>query len=140
LKTDLIEVKSFDGEGYKPLVSFGSWRVAVLRYLDELNPANIKSMERHMKTDEVFVLAKGKAMLILGGNGQEVGGLSTYKMNIGEINNVKKGAWHTVIVSHEAHLVIVENDDTCVENSEYFSLTKELKTKIQEFAKDFLVI
>jgi ureidoglycolate hydrolase len=140
LDTDLIEVKNYEGEGYKPLVSFESWRVAVLRYLDELNPSNINSMERHTATDEVFVLTKGKAMLVLGGNRSEVAELSTFKMNIGEINNVKKNAWHTIIVSRDAHLVIIENDDTCKENSEYCSLSNDLQTTTQKIARDFLTL
>lgn len=139
METGLIEVKNYDGDGYKPLVSFGAWRVAVLHYLEELEPSNITSMERHTQTDEVFILIKGKAILVLGGNGPSLTEFSTYIMNIGEVNNVKKNTWHTILVSHDVHLLIVENEDTGQENSEYCELSEDLKKIIQNKARDFLI-
>ena len=138
MDNNLIIVKNFTGEGYKSLVSYGAWRVAILRYSDELEPINLKSVERHTSTDEVFILTGGKVMLILGGNGPEVGELSTFVMKTGEIYNVKKNTWHTVLVSHDAHLVIFENEDTGEENSEHFPLSTALQDTLQELAKQFL--
>lgn len=138
MNNELIEINNFAGEGYRPLASFESWRVAVLRYTEDLAPARINSMERHTATDEVFVLTKGKAVLVLGGNQPEVTGLFTHQMNIGEICNVKKNAWHTILVSRDAHLVIVENDDTCKANSEYCSLPPDLRQVLQKLSQKFL--
>ena len=68
----LLEIHDYEGQGYQPLVDFAGWRVAILRYLDGLHPDRINSMERHTETDEVFVLTKGKATLLMGGNGPQV--------------------------------------------------------------------
>ncbi|NIN64422.1 MAG: hypothetical protein GTO63_06915, partial [Anaerolineae bacterium] len=62
----LLEVYSHKGHGFMPLVRFGGWRVAVLRYLDSLMPENIETMERHEETDEVFVLLEGRCILFIG--------------------------------------------------------------------------
>lgn len=138
MNAELIEIKNYAGEGYRPLVVYESWRVAVLRYTDDLAPDRINSMERHTATDEVFVLTKGKAMLVLGGNQPKVAGLSTHKMNIGEICNIKKNAWHTILVSRDAHLVIIENNDTGKGNSEYCSLSGDLLRDLQRTSQNFL--
>jgi mannose-6-phosphate isomerase-like protein (cupin superfamily) len=62
----LLQVTEYTGEGYQPLVDYGSWRVAILRYIDELLPQNITNMQRHDETDEVFVLLSGRCILFLG--------------------------------------------------------------------------
>ena len=63
----LLEIQDYDGAGFKPLIFFGSWRVAILRYLDDLQPDQIDSMERHTETDEVFVLLRGRGTFNFGG-------------------------------------------------------------------------
>ena len=51
-----IEITEFQKEGYKPLVDYEAWRVAVLKFCDDLKPENIKTMQKHMETDEVLSL------------------------------------------------------------------------------------
>lgn len=138
METELFEVKQFSGEGFKPLVSFESWRVAVLRYMDKLHPDKLVEMERHTATDEVFILTRGKAMLVLGGNQPGVGKILPVAMNTGEIYNVKQNTWHTIILSQEAHIIIVENADTARENSEFVSLSTEVVRSVRSLARDFL--
>ncbi len=119
----LLEIRWHEGEGYKPLVDYGSWRVAILCFENGLLRGQQSSMERHMETDEVFVLTQGEGTIILGGNAGEIGALAIQRMEIGKIYNVKCGAWHTLALSRDASLVIVENRDTTDENSEYADLT-----------------
>jgi hypothetical protein len=131
----LLEIQDYDGAGFKPLIFFGSWRVAMLRYLDELQPDRINSMERHMETDEVFVLLCGRGTLILGGNGIKCKGALSQTMEIGRIYNVKRFAWHTVLLSSDASVLLVENHDTDEHNSEYDNLSAEQKNQIMEIAR-----
>jgi ureidoglycolate hydrolase len=138
LDTNLIDIQKYDGEGYMSLVSYGTWRVAVLKYLDELQPDKIKTMERHLSTDEVFVLVKGKAQMVLGGNEANIGELSYYPLAIGEINNIKQNTWHTIILSKDAHLIIIENDDTGIANSQYCQIPTSLQQLVCDSATEFL--
>jgi hypothetical protein len=126
----LLEIRSYEGEGYKALVDHGSWRVAILRFENGLLPGQQSSMERHMETDEVFVLTKGEGTLVLGGNGNEVGTLALQQMEMGKIYNIKRCAWHTVSLSRDASVVIMENRDTTDRNSEYTNLTAEQRETI----------
>ncbi len=129
---DVLEIRSHEGEGYKPLVDFGSWRVAILRCENGLLRGQQSSMERHLETDEVFVLLQGTGALILGGNGREVGPLQVYAMEMGKLYNVRKNGWHTVSLSRDASVLIVENQDTVCENSEYAAITEEQRQWIAE--------
>jgi enterochelin esterase-like enzyme len=130
----LLETRDYDGEGYQPLIDYASWRVAILRFLDGLQPDRQTTMERHTETDEVFILTKGKGMLIMGGNGIEIDGIYPHLMQIGRINNVKRNAWHTVLLSRDASVVLVENRDTDRHNSEYADLSVEHRRLISEIA------
>ena len=119
----LLEIRDHQGEGYMPLVDFGSWRVAILRPEGSRRPGPGPSMERHLETDEVFVLTRGEGTIIIGGNGAEPGDLAAQGMEIGKIYNVRKRVWHSVSLSPDAAVVIVENRDTVRENSEYAEIS-----------------
>lgn len=57
------------------LKNFESWRVAVLKFCDDLIPANIVSLQKHMLTDEVFVLISGTCALYSAGIGEIPGAI-----------------------------------------------------------------
>ncbi len=118
-----LEIRDYKGAGFKPLVYFGAWRVAMLR--SEANPRaeTIKTMERHNDTDEVFVLMEGKAILLIGGDRQRLDGVFPQHMQAGKIYNVRRGVWHAVVLSPDASILIVENRDTSADNSQYLELT-----------------
>jgi ureidoglycolate hydrolase len=131
----LLEIRHYHGDGYKPLVDFGEWRVAILRFVDGLQPDRIDSMERHTETDEVFVLLRGRGVLIIGGNGAQVDRILPQVMEPGEIYNVKQNAWHTILLTSDASVLLVENNDTGEHNSEYAGLSAEQRRSIQETAQ-----
>lgn len=112
-----IEITEFQPSGYKPLVDYESWRVAVLKFCDDLLIENVKTMQKHLYTDEVFILTNGSCTLFLGGDGEHPGKLSAVHMEPGKMYNIKKGVWHNHIMDEEGCVVIVENRDTCDDNS-----------------------
>ena len=63
-----------------------------------------------MLTDEVFVLLEGQAVLYVEDQ--------KYSMEIGTLYNVKQGTWHHIVVSEDATVMVVENSNTCAENTE----------------------
>jgi mannose-6-phosphate isomerase-like protein (cupin superfamily) len=132
----MLEIRDFQGEGYEALIDYGEWRVAMLRYLEALQPDRIDSMERHTQTDEVFVLLKGQGVLILGGYGAQVEGIYSQPMEPGKLYNVKCNTWHTLLLSREATMLIIENKDTGAHNSEYTQLSAEQRGSILKKAQD----
>jgi ureidoglycolate hydrolase len=133
-----LQISEYVGEGYKPLVDYAGWRVALLRYIDELQPDKIDSMERHVETDEVFVLLYGQGVLLVGGNESRVNGIHPQVMEHGKLYNVKRNAWHSILLSRDASVLIVENRDTDRSNSEYANLTSEQRHSILAIAGQFL--
>lgn len=135
MNESLLEIRSYEGPGYQPLIDFNDWRVAILRYLDELQPERIDSMERHLETDEVFVLLHGRGTLLLGGNGPTLDGVQPQPMEPGKLYNVKRNAWHGVLLTRDASVLLVENRNTCRENSEYAPLSDSHRGTILELAR-----
>ena len=111
-----LEIFDYNGPGYDPTMHFGAWRVAFLNYGERFERENFTQMERHLQTDEVFVLLSGRATLVVGEQKQE------YDMEPCKIYNVKQGVWHQILCSKDAKVLIVENHDTTTENSEYMDI------------------
>jgi len=133
----VLEIRDYDGAGYQPLVDYGEWRVAILNWLDNVRPDLNNVMERHTQTDEIFVLTRGKGVLLMGGNGPQADGVHPQAMEIGKIYNVKCNAWHAILLSREASVLLVENKDTGDHNSEYCKLSAELHRKLMEIAQSY---
>ena len=117
MKKEYIDVTAYAGEGYKPMIDFEAWRVAILRYCEELEIQNLKTMQKHNKTDEVFVLLSGNCALFTGGNGEVIDEIDAIAMEPLQLYNVKKGTWHTHTLDKDATVLIVENRDTSDLNS-----------------------
>ena len=130
-----LDIQTYTKEGYKPLIDFNSWRVAFLNYIDEIDPDNISYLEKHLETDEVFVLLKGEGILFIGPGNEKDPEITAHIMEPYKLYNVKKGAWHNIILTKDATILLVENKDTGRENSSYYDLTIAQKAFIQETAE-----
>lgn len=132
---NLLQVREYGGEGFQSLVEFNGWRVAILNYLDDIHPEHNDTLERHTETDEVFVLTRGKGILIIGGNGPGVETLIPQVMKTGKIYNVRCNTWHTILLSREASVLLVEERDTGIRNSEYLHISREQQGMIVRTAQ-----
>jgi ureidoglycolate hydrolase len=130
----LLEIFEFNGIGYRPLIDFGTWRVAMLRYIDELIPDRIERVERHKETDEVFVLLAGQAILFIGQESDTPETLHSLVMQPLKQYNVKRDAWHVAVLSHDASILLIENRDTGITNTDYAFLNQQLRRQIIETA------
>jgi ureidoglycolate hydrolase len=124
MKKEYIDITAYTGEGYKPMIDFESWRVAILRYCEELEVQNLKTMQKHDETDEVFVLLGGNCTLFVGGRGDTIDEIDAVAMEPFQLYNVKQGTWHTHTLDLEGTVLIVENQDTSKLNSPTESLTE----------------
>jgi hypothetical protein len=131
----LLRVAEYRAEGYAPIVDFANWRVAVLNYIDELEPDRIDSMQRHDETDEVFVLLRGRCILFLGEGKDRLGAIRAADMEPLKAYNVKRGAWHTHALDREGSVLIVENRDTSDANSPKIALDAAQRGEIAELAR-----
>lgn len=129
----LIEVHEYHGEGYKPLMAFEAWRVAVLNYTAELLPGHLDKMQRHNLTDEVFVLLQGRCILFLGEGQSGVEHIHAVDLQPGKVYNVRKGCWHSHTLTPGSMVLIVENDNTSQANSTMAALTPAQTAELAAF-------
>ncbi len=108
-----LEIYEYTGEGYERTMHYDQWRVALANFGESFDREKFCKIERHMLTDEVFVLLMGKATLIIGEDLKQV------EMEPGKIYNVKAAVWHACWMSEDAKILIVENHNTSKDNTEY---------------------
>ncbi len=130
-----LEIIEYTGEGFKPCVDFGEWRVAILRYIPELEVENIHYLERHNETDEVFILLEGHCILLIGEGDEFINNIRAVEMVPKKLYNVKKGTYHNHTLSKDAIVLIVENRDTGSQNSDRIPLPAELQKQILSLTK-----
>lgn len=130
-----IETLRYDEKGYKSLVFFENWRVALMNDGPKTTLEGLSYFQKHDETDEVFVLLEGRCVLLMAGFGENPGEISAVDMEPGSMYNVKKGAWHTHYFAPNTKVVIVENADTVPENSPISNITDEQRKIIAELCK-----
>ena len=111
-----VDIYDYKDENYMTVMHYDKWRVAYLNHGDRFEEKNFYRMERHMQTDEVFVLLEGEATLIIGEE------MNKIEMELHKVYNVQKGVWHHIFTKEGTRVLIIENEDTGCENSEYMSI------------------
>ena len=104
----MIEQYSFSGEDFKVLMQYEGWKIGFIRYSERFSA--FKQLERHLETDEAFVLLSGDAILFTETE-QKV-------MKRNTVYNIPKGEWHHITVSEDATVMVVENSNTSKDNTE----------------------
>lgn len=104
------QIKIFEhfSEGFKVAAEYGEWKVGMLHYNERFS--RLGEMERHLLTDEVFVLVSGRATLYTDSEAVE--------MEQGSVYTVPAAVWHHIVVSEDASVIVVENRNTSIENTE----------------------
>ena len=108
-----MEKYLYDGEDFKAVLTTTNWKIGLLRFSERFSKPCV--LERHLKTDEAFVLLNGSADLYIKGEDEKV---QIIPMESGIIYNVPKGEWHHIVVSEDALVMVVEDSDTSKENTE----------------------
>lgn len=126
---NLLDVLSFEGIGYQPLIHCRDFRVAMLNYHPELEIPNITNFQQHSLTDEAFILLKGNCTLFLAED-ESLEHIHGVALTPGKVFNVKQGTYHTHTLSKDASVLIVEADDTCDDNSPQIWVDDAIRARI----------
>lgn len=120
----LIETFSTTEEGYHPFLIREGWQVAQLNYIEDQHIKNIDKIEVHRNTDEVFVLLKGKSILITVDllNGEPIFKVDVMKPHI--TYNIPQNVWHNIAMEKGSEVLIIEKSDTHLNDVEYLHLTE----------------
>lgn len=132
---NLLSVTSYDGAGIGGTVEGREYTILLLNYLPRLSPDKIADMQRHLETDESFILLQGKAVLFAAAGEEVPGELEAYVLQPGVIYTVPKNIWHTQAMTKDAKILLVENSGTVAENSPRCPITEAQRLQIQEWGK-----
>lgn len=98
----------------------------------------LKKIDKHLNTDEVFVLISGIAVLIAAEMKDSKIVYEFQKMKQGILYNIPKGVWHNIALSKDAKLLIVEKSYTHKNDFEYYWLTEKEQLEISDSIKELL--
>lgn len=108
-----MEILEYNGTDFKTLMEFEGWKIGFCRYSERFSAYTVE--ERHLETDEAFVLLAGSATLYENG--------MPHQMELCKVYNVKKGNWHHCVLSEDATVMVVENQNTSKSNTEKRSVS-----------------
>ena len=112
-----VDIVDHKAPGYKPLIwSDGNWMAALMNgtRTSWSMPAQI---EQHPRTDELFVLVAGRAVMVVAGNARKPGKIQQVAMRRHVFYNVKAGTWHITPMTKNAKMVIIERKGTNIDGS-----------------------
>ncbi|WP_431213410.1 hypothetical protein ACQ86N_00225 [Puia sp. P3] len=120
----MIETYEFKGEGYDPFLIREGWQVAQLNHMEAQDLEGIVKIDKHLLTDEVFVLVRGTAVLIAA-TANEAGAVAftCVRMQQGITYNIPANTWHNIAMDRDASVIIVERNDTHLGDYVHMPLT-----------------
>ncbi|MBD1260085.1 hypothetical protein HZY62_05775 [Maribacter polysiphoniae] len=132
----LIEQYHIGDKGYHPFLIRDGWQVAQLNYMPEQEIGNIKKLDIHHLTDEVFILLKGKAVLITAKiEGDEI----EYDVELMQPNityNIPVETWHNIAMDVDCEVIIVEKSNTHEGDFDFFDLSIEKRMEMKELVEN----
>ena len=125
----------FGGEGMQRVFENEKWTVGIKNWKPANDITGIDCLERHNRTDELFVLIAGSCTLLFANEkdgGLEIGAV---KMEPNKVYNIPATLWHNTITCKDTKMILIEDSSTCSDNTDILSLTKEQIEKIQAMVK-----
>lgn len=126
-----VRIAEYEGQGIGGETSSDGWNVLLLNYLPRLQPDKIETMQKHIDTDECFVLLSGKAILFVADGEEKPERLQYYSMEQGRIYLVPRGIWHAPAMTPDTKILLVENSTMAEDGSPRQSLTQEQRNQIR---------
>ena len=124
----------FEGEGLTRVFENEKWMVGIKNWKPANDIANTDCLERHNKTDELFILLAGKCVLLFA---NEVNGelmIEAENMEPMKVYNIPSTLWHNTVTNKDTKLILVEDSSTGSENSDVLSLNDAQIAKVKELA------
>ncbi|HHV31336.1 MAG: cupin [Ruminococcaceae bacterium] len=129
-----IEQYEFEGEGMTRVFENEKWMVGIKNWKPANDISNLNCLERHNKTDELFILISGKCVLLYANevNGELV--IEAVDMQPKKVYNIPSTLWHNTVTNHETKLILVEDSSTGMDNSDILELNEAQIAKVKELA------
>ncbi|MDK2965301.1 MULTISPECIES: cupin [Lacrimispora] len=115
----------FAGEGMQRVYENKKWTVGIKNWKPANDITGIDCLERHNKTDELFVLTEGGCTLVYANETENGLNFSAVKMVPGKVFNIPASLWHNTITGKDTKMILIEDSNTSMENSDILKLDKD---------------
>lgn len=135
----MLKAESYENnsEGIKCVYRNDKWLVSIKNWKPDNDIDGIHQLEVHHETDEQFILAAGKAILIVANReNNQFTGLELIEMEQGKVYNVPKEMWFYSITQKDTKMMYVQDANTSMENSDFVELSPEELAGIREKARE----
>ncbi|MBS5605552.1 MAG: cupin [Enterocloster asparagiformis] len=124
----------FNGEGMQRVFENEKWTVGIKNWKPANDVTGIDCLERHNKTDELFVLVEGSCTLVYANETE--GGLEfgAVKMEKDKVYNIPATLWHNTITCKDTKMILIEDSNTSMENSDILNLTEDQIAEMRSLA------
>ena len=111
--------------GFDAVIKNDSFKCAFITHSPAYAFGAVEEMKRHNETDEIFVLLKGHAVMLI----YEDGLFSEYELSKNTAYNVHPKTWHYLAVSEDASVFVTEKANTDSTNSDIIKLDRVYELK-----------
>ena len=124
----------FNGKGMQRVFENEKWTVGIKNWKPANDVTGIDCLERHNKTDELFVLVEGSCTLVYANETE--GGLEfgAVKMEKDNVYNIPATLWHNTITCKDTKMILIEDSNTSMENSDILNLTEAQIAEMRSLA------
>lgn len=124
----------FTGEGMQRVYENEKWTVGIKNWKPANDITGIDCLERHNKTDELFVLTEGACTLIYANETENGLEFSSVQMEPGKVFTIPATLWHNTITQKDTKMILIEDSNTSMENSDIFNLNEKQIAAIRSLA------
>lgn len=128
---------SYENEGMGRVYENSKWTVGVKNWKPSSDMVSFDRLERYNQTDEQFILLEGEAVILFAEETEEGLQMEAVPMKKNRVYSVPATLWHNTVTGKNAKLILVEDSNTTVENSELRSLTEEEIREYHRLLKEF---
>ena len=133
MKPDMFENNK---EGISCVKKKKKWLVCIKNWKPDNDINGIAHLEIHHSTDEQFILAAGKAILITAEReGDRFSNVELTLMEQGKVYNVSKEVWFYSITQKDTKVIYVQDSNCSMDNSDFADLSAEDIRDIQDRAR-----
>lgn len=120
-----IAMYEYTQEGMQRVFENEKWMVGIKNWKPANDITGIDCLERHNETDELFVLVAGSCTLIYAN--ETDGGIrfGAVKMEPQKVYNIPAALWHNTVTQKDTKMILIEDSNTSMENSDILSLNEE---------------
>ncbi len=112
----------FAGEGMQRVFENEKWTVGIKNWKPANDITGISNLERHNRTDELFVLLEGACTLVYANETEKGLEFGAVKMEKNKVYNIPATLWHNTVTRKDTKMILIEDSNTSMENSDVLDL------------------